>query len=476
MAEARDPEEIDIPLVVSATLRGMMHGEQSVKEASRAASAHRHHARYPQRYLVRGMRAELNFEADLRKTVRFLWFKKTEVRPSTTVKIRIALESSLDQPLPLAVSSALLMTVPRFLDHGGDSEALDLNLLDGRALRMDFLPVVEERFLETIMFAVNGSPAGGVTRQAALLDDGTRDMAQPAEWSVPTEWPMDIMVPLLDTIAEWRLGRMSSRNVSCSQRLLKRDEPGKQQAGLDALDEVLEKILDGCKEVSKDLERVSTETPSEGGMQLSVLSATVRVHLDSHGSVARSRERPESSQQLDLAVTPGATTHDRSTLITFDLPDFLVEGGLRDEILDRLRTQEEQGRIWRAWRSRLASEDATLSAEQIAALLEASKQPGCGIVIRVGHGHRRNDADTDLVLLQDETGRDQTGLLLEVTFRRSRNGGQPSIDEIGKIEVVAHRLSGTWQGSRHRSLQSPHYFARLLRTLHTLQKFVAAGL
>ena len=440
-----EPDEqrraVTITEAVTEMLRGLFAGERVVDSASDAAlSTTAVPAAYRQRYVVRNMRAELNFEATLDRTFRFLR-KRTSQKPAAQVKVIMSLEPTLNPVATMPSARPPLIAVPDFMHAPGETRPLPPLNIDSLASRV--------------------TPAEGTMQGPLFLN-------RPADWLM-----LDDIVKLLETVAQWRSGRMVAHKVPLS-RATGDAAPAPDTDTYFAW--LLSSILDGCAQVAGVLESESGTAQQAEGVRISELMATVRVYRENQGELApntRPRHHPAAVQRLDVLVSPAAVTDDGVTLLTFDLPDFLVEGELHRRFLVALRAARDK--VDSALRENNASfERKRLDADQVSSLLEATKQPGHGLVIRVD-----ND-DTDLVLLHDETA--QTGLILEVEFRLSRDdsGTDPSVDGVRKIRVVAHRRDGGWKGSLYDSatgeLRAPYYFVRLLRTLHALQECVTTGL
>jgi hypothetical protein len=275
----------------------------------------------------------------------------------------------------------------------------------------------------------------------------------------PMAWPMDAIVALLETVAEWRRGKTSARNRTFALT------PG---LGRD-LDSLMSTVIEGCERVCADIEAEAVNAPGEDTMQIAMLSATVRTYLSSEDVLA-GEEGTASTQQLDLVLSPGVVREDGATLLTFDLPDFLVEGALYEQFLDAVRSaRDELVEALRVPGAGIIGRNRP-DVEQVDPLLEASRAPGRAAVIRVDYD------DTDLVLLRGDSEGVPRGLLFEVKFAR-REGIGPIVERRRGVRLVAHVKDGVWRASRYREfggLKAPYYFARLLRTLHALQKCVAA--
>ena len=166
-------------------------------------------------------------------------------------------------------------------------------------------------------------------------------------------------------------------------------------------------------------------------------------------------------------IWPAAVRPDPETLVAFDLPDFR-EGAMYEQFIGALRasreTLKQKLRLSPAL-DRASRPDAT----EVDVLLDGAHGPGRAAVIRIDYD------DTDLVLLHANRGDRLLGLLLEVKFSRADDSA-PAFGENDHVRVIARLVNGSWLGAHYsqlRALKAPDYFARLLRTLHALQKCVA---
>lgn len=456
-ADVAGVHEADIAGSVIALIHGMYDGARAVRAASRPLVSPAARPVHPHRYTVGGMRAELNFEAAKGEQWRFLWIRTSEERPSFQVRVAVELDPVLHPVRRSPLAHRILMGVPGFLDVAGDPQSLDFRCMDGRVLHVSFddsggLQMEADGNVSRIEPTFDEPPEGsppGAPRRSFL--------------PIPSQWPMAEIVAVLESIGDWKLGKMPVRNS-----VFTLDE------GLGAdLDSLLSTVAEGCARVSDAMQLRMGDPSGEDSFDIAAFSATVRTYLENQGRQVRVRAT-ESSQQLDLMLVPGALRADGHSLVTFDLPDFLVQGALHDRFVravhagrDRIRRALENRRAW-------AQRDARPDVSQLDRLLDPSRLAGSAVVIRIAYD------DTDLVLLRSPVQEDPLGLLLEARFVK-QDDASVILDPDEDIRLVAHLKDRVWHGTMYGNLpnerdqlKAPYYFVRLLRTLHALQKCIAA--
>lgn len=408
-------------------------------------------------FLPSEVRCEFRLVRDRFERHRFLWFRRSTVKPIADVRVSLGLAPLPVPPRAVGVTPALRFETPAFLATVGGDDAL--HLATDRGTIVAQWPSPETLRIRT--------PDGAI--DSIAFDQGAV-LGELRLTAVAMRW----IVPLFDTLEAWRRGGSPSTARPFDV------------AAVSSLRDVIGAVTDGVREVmdSTDITPVEADSPLaplaehfglvEGG-------ASIRLFVGDDGSLLEDRDRgPDAAgdrmaraQQIDLRVRLSGGAADPAAVLGLDLPDFLVAGPVHERILRLLRVSDIATRVVRALRD--AGFPLAAHAD-LADFLGDAAHRSTALVIRIDQELSAEASaggvmrDLDLVVLDGRLGGRPVRLMLLLALELDEDPDRARVED---VDVLGWTFGAEDWTPGHGSRHVKHYLFRLLLLFHGFQQGVS---
>lgn len=383
----------------------------------------------------------------------FLWFRKSSEKPLFEISLGFLLAPDDDVLPPPLRPVAHQYLLPGFLDRNSaagelcfrsGAEVYTVRFSEDREIRENHVVVGMD-----VMTVTSG--AGEIDRFSTAADStastGGRLDARTLTW----------LMPLLSEIAAWRRAGRPGRECALSI------------PDADVLRWLFESVVKGftMMEVRHDtIENGPFHGPLHGDQTLIRSTASARFYLDQSVRLIEARHT-RACQQLDMHLTRDDALGDGLTHISFDLPDFLVDGAIHSRIVDAMREQASTGKLLSAFRSADYPDRSLPNQVELEDYLSERKTDEAALVIRTGQDLTQvKGSDTDLVLIHARLRGQPLRTMWMINLDRTSDG-------LGfimaNVQLLAWQSKGnTWEtGTATTDIH--RYLIRLCKVLACLQ-------
>lgn len=158
---------------------------------------------------------------------------------------------------------------------------------------------------------------------------------------------------------------------------------------------------------------------------------------------------------------------DGLTHISFDLPDFLVDGAIHSRIVDAMREQASTGKLLSALRSANYPDRSLPNQVELEDYLSERKADEAALVIRTGQDLTQvKGSDTDLVLIHARLRGQPLRTMWMINLDRTSDG-QGFI--IANVQLLAWQSKGNAWETGTATTDIHRYLIRLCKVLACLQ-------
>lgn len=383
----------------------------------------------------------------------FLWFRKSSEKPLFEISLGFLLAPDDDDSLPPLRPVAHQYLLPAFLDRDSaagklcfcsGAEVYTVRFSEDREIRENHVVVRMD-----VMTVTSG--AGEIDRFSTAADStvssGGRLDAKTLTW----------LIPLLGEIAAWRRAGRPGRECELSA------------PDADALRWLFESVVKGfaMMEVRRDtIENGPFQGPLHGDHTLIRSTAAVRFYLDQSTRFIEARHT-RACQQLDLHLKRNDARGDGLTRISFDLPDFLVDGAIHAQIVDAMRGQVATGKLLSAFKGAGYPDLFLPGPVELEDYLSERKAEEAALVIRTGQDLTQvRGSDTDLVLVHARLRGKPLRTMWMINLDRTSDGQGFTI---ANVQLLAWQRKGNSWETGTATTDIHRYVIRLCKVLACLQ-------
>lgn len=415
-------------------MQGLVRGDLALREATVARLDRR--SLLPGLLVAGKMGAKLSFAVALHESHEFLFglFGENRERSVADIRLRFELRPALSPPRMAIDPSAVLFLPPKFFHRPGAPGPLELILADGHGLTI-------------------AHDAGHVAVEVEGLGAiGARD-----------EWPVWLVVALLDTLAAWvesgpgdRPCRFALDSGTRLDKLL-----ASVYTGYAGIADVVTREPDSAAARAASRRLFGTYPGLAGSYRLSELAARVLVQLDRQGDLVTDGNDPDWQQyDLDARMVAGAGAP--AIHLSIRPPDVLTDGPFHRAFLDGIREDDAI--------EQLADASDDLGEESLRDFVRDPLLDDRALFVRIRHD------DLDLVLLRGAMKGEALGLLYLVRFE-VEPFPDVRVKRIDSARLIGwSRGPGDWQGEiGHRSEIATHFLRLFTVLLGWHRRMLAAG-